>query len=74
MVSADVSHAFNPNFSEQYLPGLSPELNKGMVLKLDPNGHYTTNASGTVVMRMIAERCGCEIQSQSISLICFIVC
>jgi aminopeptidase I len=66
MVSADVSHAFNPNFSGQYLPGLSPELNKGMVLKLDPNGHYTTDAAGMVAMRMIADRCGCEIQSESL--------
>jgi len=62
LVSADVSHSFNPNFSEQYLPGLSPELNKGMVIKMDPNGNYTTDATGVVIMRMIAEKCGCDVQ------------
>jgi len=62
MISADVNHAYNPNFDGIYLDGTAPLLNKGVVIACDPNGHFTTVAPSIAFARAIAEMSDVETQ------------
>ena len=62
LVSADVTHAVNPNFLGAYLPQHAPRLNVGLSVSADPNGHMTTDAASTAVLSRIAEKCGAKLQ------------
>ena len=63
LASADVTHAGNPNFLGHYLDEHVPRLNVGVALCADPNGHMTTDAVSTAILRRVAERCGAETQA-----------
>jgi aspartyl aminopeptidase len=43
-VSADMAHAYHPNFPNAYEPGHKVMVNKGPVIKTNSNQRYTTNA------------------------------
>ncbi len=43
-VSADMAHAYHPNFPNAYEPGHKVTVNKGPVIKTNSNQRYTTNA------------------------------
>lgn len=62
LLSADVSHAGNPNFIGEYLEDHIPKLNVGMVIACDSNGHMTTDAASAAVMIRTAELCGAKTQ------------
>lgn len=62
LISADVTHAVNPNFLEKYLENHAPRLNVGVVVSADSNGHMTTDSVSTAVMQRIAEKCGSVLQ------------
>ena len=63
LVSADVTHAGNPNFLGNYLADHIPKLNTGVVVSADSNGHMTTDAVSTTVMRRAAELSGSVTQN-----------
>ena len=42
MVSADMAHAYNPNFPAAYEPGHKIHINQGPVIKTNVNQRYTT--------------------------------
>ena len=56
LVSADVTHAYNPNFPAAYLPHHSPRLNTGVCITQDPNGHMTTNSISTAIAQRLVEK------------------
>lgn len=62
LVSADVTHAVNPNFLGQYLEHHAPRLNVGVAVTADANGHMTTDAVSTALLRRVADRCGATLQ------------
>ncbi|OAQ85728.1 aspartyl aminopeptidase [Purpureocillium lilacinum] len=62
LLSADVTHAGNPNFLESYLGGHVPRLNVGVTICGDSNGHMTTDAVSTAILRRAAELCGATTQ------------
>ena len=62
LVSADVSHAVNPNFLNAYLENHSPRLNVGIAIQADPNGHTTTDSISTAFLQRVAEKCGSKLQ------------
>lgn len=62
LVSSDVIHAVNPNFSNVYLEHHAPRLNVGVAVSADPNGHMTTNSISTALLQRVADRCGCKLQ------------
>lgn len=62
LISADVSHAVNPNFLSSYLADHSPRLNVGVAIQADPNGHTTTDSVSTAFLQRIAEKCGQQLQ------------
>lgn len=63
LCSADVTHAGNPNFLGNYLDEHVPQLNVGMVVSADSNGHMTTDAVSTAIMRRVAEIEGMQTQT-----------
>ena len=62
LVSSDVIHAVNPNFLNAYLENHSPQLNVGLAVSADPNGHMTTDAVSTAVLGRCADLCGAKLQ------------
>ncbi|OTB05190.1 hypothetical protein M426DRAFT_319997 [Hypoxylon sp. CI-4A] len=62
LVSADVTHAVNPNFLNLYLENHSPRLNVGIAIAADSNGHMTTDAVSTAVVTRVCELADCKPQ------------
>lgn len=62
ILSADVTHALNPNFTSAYLEGHFPVPNTGLTLKKDANGHVMTDLVGTALMEAIAAKNGLTLQ------------
>lgn len=62
LLSADVSHAGNPNFIGEYLADHTPQLNVGIVVGNDSNGHLTTDACSTAVLSRVGELVGARTQ------------
>lgn len=62
MISADVSHAVNPNYLNVYLENHAPRLNVGVAVQADPNGHTTTNSVSTAFLQKVAECCDSQLQ------------
>ncbi|KAG5919849.1 hypothetical protein E4U42_006401 [Claviceps africana] len=62
LVSADVTHAGNPNFLETYLDQHVPQLNVGIAIGADSNGHMTTDAVSTAILTRVAEKIGAKTQ------------
>lgn len=61
-VSADNTHAVNPNFREQYLEHHKPKLNYGMTLKYNVNMANTTDAVSSALVHEIARRSDNKLQ------------
>jgi aminopeptidase I len=62
LVSADVTHAVNPNFLGSYLENHAPRLNVGLVVSADSNGHMTTDSVSTAFLTRIAEKSDNQLQ------------
>ena len=62
LVSADVSHAVNPNYLGSYLENHAPKLNVGIAIQADPNGHTTTDSVSTAILQRVAEKCDSQLQ------------
>lgn len=56
ILSSDVTHLLNPNFSSVYLDNHKPVPNKGIAIALDPNGHMATDAVGLALVELIAKK------------------
>lgn len=62
LVSSDVTHAVNPNFENVYLANHAPELNVGVVVSADSNGHMTTDSVSTAIFQRCADKVGATLQ------------
>lgn len=62
LLSADVTHAVNPNFLSSYLEGHAPRLNVGLSISADPNGHTTTDSVSTALLTRVAEKTDNRLQ------------
>ncbi|KAK9376659.1 peptidase M18 [Lipomyces chichibuensis] len=62
LVSADVIHAVNPNFMNEYMQYHMPRLNVGVTVSCDPNGHMTTDAESLAFLEEIARRTNNTLQ------------
>ena len=56
LVSADMAHSVNPNYSAKYESDHKPEMNKGTVIKVNANARYATNSPGIVLLQEVARR------------------
>ncbi|EPS39996.1 hypothetical protein H072_6217 [Dactylellina haptotyla CBS 200.50] len=62
LLSADVTHAVNPNFDYVYLEHHKPHLNVGLAIAADSNGHMTTDAVSTSILKSVAAKSDCKLQ------------
>ena len=56
LVSADMAHSVNPNYSGKYESDSKCEMNKGTVLKINSNQRYSTNSPGIVLLQEVAAK------------------
>ena len=56
LISADMAHSVNPNYSYKYEADHRPEMNKGTVVKINANQRYMTNSPGIVLIQEVARR------------------
>lgn len=56
LISADMAHSVNPNYSQKYESDHRPEMNKGTVIKINANQRYATNSPGIVLLQEVARR------------------
>ncbi len=62
ILSADVGHAWNPNYTEKYDPHNSPLLGKGVMLKFNAGRKYATDASSAAIVARLAEKHQIKLQ------------
>ncbi len=55
LLSADMAHAWHPNFSHQHDPEHQPIINAGPVIKINTNQRYTTDAHTEALFVAICE-------------------
>ncbi|TVY82236.1 Aspartyl aminopeptidase [Lachnellula suecica] len=56
LISADMAHSVNPNYTQKYESDHRPEMNKGTVIKINANQRYATNSPGIVLLQEVARR------------------
>jgi len=61
-VSADMAHAYHPNFPAAYEPGHKVMVNKGPVIKTNSNQRYTTSAETAARFMGFCEKAGVPYQ------------
>lgn len=62
LVSADVGHAVNPNFTDIYLERHKPRLNTGIVAKVYPSGRTTSTGATIAFIERVATKLGTQLQ------------
>lgn len=55
LVSADMAHSVHPNYGGKYESSHRPEMNKGVVIKVNANARYATNSPGIVILQEAAK-------------------
>lgn len=61
-ISADMAHAYNPNFPAAYEPGHKVMVNGGPVIKTNVNQRYSTNAETAARFMGLCEKAGVPCQ------------
>ncbi len=61
-ISADMAHAYHPNYPAAYEPGHKVMVNGGPVIKSNVNQRYSTNAETAARFMRICERAGVPYQ------------
>ncbi|RDL40589.1 Zn-dependent exopeptidase [Venustampulla echinocandica] len=56
LISADMAHSINPNYTQKYEADHRPEMNQGTVIKVNANQRYATNSPGIVLLQEVARR------------------
>ncbi|KAJ2906783.1 uncharacterized protein MKZ38_010774 [Zalerion maritima] len=62
LVSADMAHSVHPNYAGKYESSHQPEMNKGVVIKVNANQRYATNSPGIVIVQEAARLAGVPLQ------------
>lgn len=62
ILSADVTHALNPNFKLAYLENNFPVPNKGLTIKMEAKCRVATDSVGTAVLEKIAKKNNLQLQ------------
>ncbi len=62
-ISADVAHAYNPNFPKKYDPNHQPLLGKGIVLKHSADRKYATDVATSAVIASVCNTLKLPLQA-----------
>ena len=54
VISADMTHAVHPNYSEKHQAQHQPKIHKGVVIKINANQRYMTDSVSAAILRVIA--------------------
>jgi aspartyl aminopeptidase len=65
MVSADMAHAYHPNFPNAYDPGHKVTVNKGPVIKVNANHNYSSESVSAAMFADWCEQAGVPCQKYS---------
>lgn len=65
LISADMAHSVNPNYSAKYEADHRPAMNAGPVVKVNANARYATNSPGVVLLQEIAKRAKSPLPSSA---------
>lgn len=63
MISADNAHAVHPNHPDKSDPTNRPFLNGGVVMKVNANQKYTTDAISEAVLKLLCEKAAVPLQT-----------
>ncbi|PVU98728.1 hypothetical protein BB559_001340 [Furculomyces boomerangus] len=56
LVSADMAHAVHPNYFEKHEDNHAPQMNQGLVIKVNANQRYATTSATSAILKVIAEK------------------
>ena len=73
LISADMAHSVNPNYPAKYEADHRPEMNKGVVIKINANARYATNSPGIVLLQEVARRAAHDEAGKGVPLQLFVV-
>ena len=62
VISADLAHAYNPNYSEKFQSEHKNLMQQGVVLKINVNGRYSTESENAAVFKELGKLCNVPIQ------------
>ncbi|CAG8632087.1 2338_t:CDS:10, partial [Paraglomus brasilianum] len=62
LISADMSHAVHPNYSEKHEENHKPHMHGGVVVKINANQRYATTAATIVILRQAAKKSNVPLQ------------
>lgn len=65
MISADMAHAYQPNFPNAYEPEHKVLVNKGPVIKVNANIRYASNSASQAYFIQLCEQAGVPYQQYS---------
>lgn len=61
-ISADMAHAYHPNFPNAYEPGHKVMVNGGPVIKINANQRYSSDADSSARFMLLCEKAGVPYQ------------
>jgi aspartyl aminopeptidase len=62
LVSADCAHAIHPNYADKHEDNHAPEMDKGVVIKINANQRYATTSVTSALIKKIAQSKGIPLQ------------
>jgi aspartyl aminopeptidase len=62
VLSADMAHAFHPNYPEKYQSEHRPQIHGGVTIKINPQSRYSTDSEGAALLKEIAMKGNIPIQ------------
>ena len=62
IVSADLAHAFNPNYLEKFQSMHCNEVQQGVVIKINVQGRYSSDSESSAIFKEIGKLCNVPIQ------------
>jgi aspartyl aminopeptidase len=62
LLSADMAHAVHPNYSHCHQKDHMPKIHQGIVLKVNANQRYATDAVGLAIVKSIAKKADVPLQ------------
>ena len=62
VISADLAHAYNPNYPEKFQSQHQNKVQQGVVLKINVCGKYSTESENAAVFKELAKMCNVPLQ------------
>jgi len=57
-----MSHSIHPNYTDKHQTNHQPKINQGVVLKINPNQRYATDAVSGSIIKILCDLCKVPLQ------------